>query len=50
MSEYRIDGLGFLRRDGKVIGWTPYDFFWALRGWFKSTRSASPKTEERQDD
>jgi hypothetical protein len=32
MSEYRISDWGFLLRDGKIIGWSLYDFFWAIRG------------------
>jgi hypothetical protein len=39
---YTIDKFGFLRRDGKIIGWTPYDFFWA-RGWFKSPKKKQPE-------
>lgn len=34
MSEYRIDRWGFLRRDGRIVGWRLYDLFWA-RGWLK---------------
>jgi hypothetical protein len=32
--KYDIDKWGFLRRDGRVIGWSLYDLFWA-RGWLK---------------
>jgi hypothetical protein len=38
VSEYYIDNWGFLRRDGKIIGWTLYDFVWALRGWIRRQR------------
>jgi hypothetical protein len=33
-TRYTIDDWGFLRRDGKIIGWTPYDFIWAMKGRF----------------
>jgi len=44
-----IDRWGFLRYDGKIVGWTPWDFLWA-RGWLpvrvKSTRrSTSPHAD-----
>jgi hypothetical protein len=42
-----IDRWGFLRYDGKIVGWTPYDFLWA-RGWLprrvKSTPQQTPRS------
>lgn len=35
MHEYKIDKFGFLRRNGAIVGWTPFDFAWAVRGWFR---------------
>jgi hypothetical protein len=31
---FEIDRWGFLRRDGRIIGWSLYDLFWA-RGWLR---------------
>lgn len=31
MSIYTIDKWGFLRRDGRIVGWSLRDFLWARR-------------------
>ena len=49
MSEYRIDRWGFLRRDGKSVGWRLYGLFWA-HGWLWTSWRVLERGDERVDE